>query len=62
MTQKQKILKELKSGKELTSMDGFRMGIVRMTNRINELRESGAPIKDEWKTSADGARYKVYSL
>lgn len=52
----------LKQGEQLTSMDGFRMGIVRLTNRINELRHSGVNIQDTWETSEDGARYKVYHL
>ena len=62
MTQQQKIMSILKEGVELSSMDGFRLGIVRITNRINELRAKGVPIKDRWEVSKNKARYKVYYL
>ena len=62
MTHKAQILHALKQGFEITSMDGLRLGIVRITNRINELRHKGVPIKDRWERTPDGARYKVYWL
>jgi hypothetical protein len=62
MTQKQQIMKVLKAGVELTSLDGLKLGIVRVTNRVNELRASGVPIRDRWEVSKQNARYKVYFL
>ena len=62
MTQKDKILNVLNSGASLTSMDGFKMGIVRLTNRVNELRASGTPIKDKWSVSGKGKKFKTYYL
>ena len=61
-SQGKQILNILKSGKKLTSMDGFMMGIVRLTNRVNELRHSGHKIQDKWMTSKQGKRYKVYFM
>ena len=64
-SQGKRILKILKSGKKLTSMDGFMMGIVRLTNRVNELRSpagGGHQIQDKWMVSKTGKRYKVYFM
>ena len=61
-SQRKQILKVLKSGKKLTSIDGFMMGIVRLTNRVNELRQAGHEIKDKWMKSKAGKRYKVYFM
>ena len=62
MTQKQNIMAVLKEGVELTSLDGLKLGIIRLTNRVNELRASGVNIKDRWEVSKNKARYKVYYL
>jgi len=62
MTQKQKIMAVLKAGVELTSLDGLKLGIIRLTNRVNELRAKGVNIKDRWEVSKNKARYKVYYL
>ncbi len=56
------ILKILKSGKKMTSMDGYMLGIVQTTNRINELITDGHDIQDKWMTSKRGKRYKVYFM
>jgi len=61
-SQKQRVMQVLNRNETLTSMQGFEMGIVRVTNVINELRHSGINIKDRWETSQSGARYKVYWL
>ena len=61
MTQKQKIMSVLKEGVELTSLDGLKLGIIRITNRVNELRASGIPILDRWEVN-NKKRYKVYYL
>ena len=62
MTQKQKIMMALKAGYEITSLGGLKLGIIRITNRVNELRASGVNIKDRWEVSKNKARYKVYYL
>ncbi len=62
MTQQQQIMKVLKAGVELTSLDGLKLGIVRITNRVNELRASGVPILDRWEVSKNKRRFKVYYL
>ena len=62
MKQKDRILSILKEGVELTSLDGLKIGIIRITNRIGELRELGYPIKDRWVTSENGSRYKSYYI
>jgi len=62
MTQQETIINILKSGVELTSLDGLKIGIIRVTNRINELRELGYKIKDRWLVSDNGARYKSYYI
>jgi hypothetical protein len=64
-SQCKRILKILKSGKKVTSMDGFMMGIVRLTNRVNELRSpegGGHQIQDKWIKSKSGRRYKIYFM
>ena len=64
-SQQKIILKILKSGKKLTSMDGMTIGIVRLTNRINELRGpdgGGHDIQDKWMVSKAGKRYKAYYM
>ncbi len=62
ISQKKKILNHLKAGEPMTSYGGFRMGIVRLTNRIGELIAEGYPIRSRWATSLEGARYKVYYM
>ena len=59
---KKTILKILKRGKKLTSVDGFMLGIVRLTNRIGDLRRDGHDIQDKWMTSKAGKRYKIYYM
>lgn len=61
-TQKKVILNALMSGRHLTSRSGFLMGIIRLTNRVNELRKSGVAISDEWIKSDNGKRYKSYFM
>jgi len=60
MTQAEKIKSRLLLGHELTSMDGFKMGIIRLTGRIHELRR-GLDIKERWEGSGKG-KYKVFYL
>ncbi len=62
MTQQQQIMSILKEGVELTSLDGLKIGIIRITNRINELRAAGINIKDRWEVSKNKRRFKVYYL
>ena len=62
MSQKEKIMSILKTGVELTSLDGLKIGVIRVGNRINELIHSGVPIKSRWLVSSSGARFKSYYI
>jgi len=31
-------------------------------SHIRNMREKGVPVRDEWRTTATGARYKVYYI
>ena len=59
-SQKKRVLRVLQDGKTLTSMDGFMMGIVRLTARVFELKNDGHNIKDKWMTNRNGIKYKAY--
>jgi hypothetical protein len=61
-TQQKLILDALKEGKEVSSYWGFQHGIIRLTNRVNELRSLNWNIQDYWMKSASGKRFKVYYL
>jgi hypothetical protein len=61
-TQQKLILDALKEGKEVSSYWGFQHGIIRLTNRVNELRNANWNIQDYWMKSASGKRFKVYYL
>jgi hypothetical protein len=61
-TQQKLILDALKEGKEVSSYWGFNQGIIRLTNRVNELRHIGWDIQDYWMTSTNGKRFKIYYL
>ena len=61
-TQQKLILDALKEGKEVSSYWGFHHGIIRLTNRVNELRDANWNIQDYWMKSASGKRFKVYYL
>ena len=57
MTQQQRILEHLKSGKTLTRLDSWsELGILECPARISELRDKGWPIKTEMITVVN--RYK----
>ncbi|MCK5563176.1 helix-turn-helix domain-containing protein [Candidatus Bathyarchaeota archaeon] len=62
MTQKQRILDYLKSGKTLTRLNSWsELGILECPARVSELRQEGYPIKTEMVpvTNRFGERVKV---
>lgn len=61
-TQKKRVLRILQDGKTLTSMDGYMIGIVRLTARIFDLKNDGYPIEDKWMVNRHGVKYKAYYL
>ena len=63
MSQKDIIMKHLRSGQELTILKAI--GVYRIYNlkaRINELRDSGVPIVTTMKVDATGKSYASYTL
>lgn len=64
-TQRAVIKEALLKGIKISSMWGFRQGIVRLTNRVNELKKSGLKIKSKWKypnPENKVGRYKEYFM
>lgn len=61
-TQQQMILAALKRGERLTIGQIHDWHINGATKRISELRAQGHHIADEWHTTENGKRYKVYFL
>ena len=61
---KQVVLDYLKTGRPLTSMDGFRLlNTTCAKDYISQLRREGYPITDAWITNPESKkRYKVYAL
>ena len=57
------VLSYLKQFGELTTREAVtELNIMSLPKRIEELRKSGVVINMEYRTSANGARYGVYSL
>ena len=57
------VLGYLKTFGELTTREAVtELNIMSLPKRIEELRKSGVAIRTEYRTSANGARYGVYSL
>ena len=57
------VLSYLKRNGELTTRQAVvDLNIMCLPKRIEELRKSGVAIRTEYRTSANGARYGVYSL
>lgn len=62
-TQADIIMAHLKKRNRITPMDAFSLyGITKLATRVSEMRKAGMVIYDEWETSKNGARYKVYRL
>lgn len=62
MSQKQAILKYLKSHKRITAWTAMHnLGCLRLSERIREIEASGVQIKREW-LSKDGSRVMSYAL
>lgn len=57
------VLSYLKTFGELTTREAVtELNIMSLPKRIEELRKSGVAIRTEYRTSANGVRYGVYSL
>lgn len=61
MTQKERILKFMKTNDGITSMDAFRLGCTRLAARISDLRKQGHHIDTEYVT-ANRKRFARYYL
>lgn len=62
-TQRDKVLDWLKAHGELTTREAVtELNIMSLPKRIEELRKSGHAIRTDYRTTASGARYGVYSL
>lgn len=67
MNQCEKVLKYIKDYGSITSSEAVKeLGVYRLASRINELRDRGEDIKDEWLTSknryGENIRYKRYFI
>lgn len=67
MNQCEKVLKYIKKFGSITSAEAMKeLGVYRLASRINELRDRGENIKDEWLTSknryGEKIRYKRYYI
>ena len=57
------VLSWLKTYGELTTREAvIELNIMCLPKRIEELRKSGVAIRTDYRTSANGKRYGVYSL
>lgn len=62
-TQRDRVLEWLYKHGELTTREAvIELGIMSLPKRIEELRNSGHAIKTDYRVTASGARYGVYSL
>lgn len=66
MTQKEQIIAHFLEGKSITSGEAYQMGIGRLASRINDIKESGIPVRDQFikvlKANGDTAVVKEYWL
>jgi len=63
MSQKQLILKYLKSGRRLTVLKALKLfGIYALSQRVSELSREGHPIKSKMITLPNSKRIAQYSL
>lgn len=61
--QTDRVLSWLRTRGELTTREAVtELNIMSLPKRIEELRKSGVVINMKYRTSANGARYGVYSL
>jgi hypothetical protein len=62
-SQSQAILRYLRQGNELTSLDALlRFKCMRLAARIVDIKEMGIDIADRWITRDDGVRFKAYRV
>lgn len=63
MTQRERVLNVLRSGRTLTAAEALsRYGIVNLRARIDELRQEGVRITSTFYTKKNGARAVKYAL
>ena len=61
--QTERVLEYLIKNGELTTREAvIELNIMSLPKRIEELRKSGVPIRTTYRTSANGARYGVYTM
>lgn len=61
--QTDRVLEYLNRNGELTTREAvIELNIMSLPKRIEELRKSGVPIRTTYRTSANGARYGVYTM
>ena len=62
-TQRDRVLDWLRTHGELTTREAvLELNIMSLPKRIEELRKSGHAIRTDYRVTANGARYGVYSL
>ena len=65
-TQTQRVLDYIEQYGSITQLDAFKLGIMRLASRINDLRKAGYEIETETKTGknryGETTRYAVYKL
>ena len=62
-SQSQAILRYLRQGNELTSLDALlRFKCMRLAARIADIKDMGIDIADRWITREDGVRFKAYRV
>jgi len=62
LTQNERVLRTLRSGRTLTSAQAKTQGILRLAARVHELRESGVKVQSTIVTNRKGSRVAKYSL
>lgn len=61
--QTDRVLEYLIRNGELTTREAvIELNIMSLPKRIEELRKEGVPIRTTYRTSANGARYGVYTM
>ena len=61
MTQKERILKFMRTNDGITSMDAFRLGCTRLAARISDLKDDGHDIVTE-RVTKNGKTFARYHL
>jgi hypothetical protein len=62
-SQSQAILRHMRSGYEITSLEALRLfNCMRLAARIADIKDMGIEIADRWITRDDGVRFKAYRV